>query len=190
MTTAREGASATRLGDGRVLVAGGGNPSATLSAELYNPASGKWTTTGSMTDYHGPAAVLLRDGRVLVAGGGDAGDVYSPATGTWTATGPRRIPSSGAPPLPCFPTDRSSASAARRWPSALPRGAAASRSRAPSVTPRSTCPGRMRSPAARGCHPVSLSIALALSSSMVGWNGLTRKSSAPALRAAAGSTGA
>jgi hypothetical protein len=92
MTTAREGASATLLGDGGVLVAGGGNPSATLSAELYDPASGKWTATGRMTDYHGPAAVLLQDGRVLLAGGGDAGDVYSPASGTWTATGPRAYP--------------------------------------------------------------------------------------------------
>jgi hypothetical protein len=95
MSTAREHASATLLGNGRVLVAGGGNPSATLSAELYDPASGKWTMTGSMTDYHGPAAVLLQDGRVLVAGSGDAGDVYSPATGAWTATGPRVNPLTG-----------------------------------------------------------------------------------------------
>jgi hypothetical protein len=86
-----------------MLVAGGGNPSATLSAELYDPASGRWTTTSRMTDYHGPAAVLLQDGRVLVAGGGDAGDVYSPATGTWTATGPRAYPlvgDSAVAPLP------------------------------------------------------------------------------------------
>jgi hypothetical protein len=100
----REGASATLLGDGRMLVAGGGNPSATLSAELYDPASGRWTTTSRMTDYHGPAAVLLQDGRVLVAGGGDAGDVYSPplpARGLRPAQG--RIPSSGTPPLPRSP---------------------------------------------------------------------------------------
>jgi hypothetical protein len=89
MTTARAHASATLLGNGRVLVAGGGNPSATLSAERYDPAARKWTPTGRMTDYVGPAAVLLQDGRVLVAGGGYAGDVYSPATGTWIATGPR-----------------------------------------------------------------------------------------------------
>ena len=69
-----------------------GNPSATLSAELYDPASGRWTTTSRMTDYHGPAAVLLQDGRVLVAGGDDAGDVHSPATGTWTATRLRAYP--------------------------------------------------------------------------------------------------
>jgi Galactose oxidase, central domain len=92
MTIPREHASATLLGNGRVLLAGGDNPSATLSAELYDPASGKWSATGTMTNYHGPAAVLLQDGRVLIAGGGDAGDVYSPATGTWTATSPMADP--------------------------------------------------------------------------------------------------
>jgi len=40
MSIPREHASATLLGNGRVLVAGGGNPSATLSAELFDPASG------------------------------------------------------------------------------------------------------------------------------------------------------
>lgn len=103
MTTAREHASATLLANGRVLVAGGGNPRATLSAELYDPASGRWTPTGRMTDYHGPAAVLLQDGRVLLAGGGYAGDVYSPATGAWTATGPRvysLVGGSALAPLP------------------------------------------------------------------------------------------
>jgi N-acetylneuraminic acid mutarotase len=90
MAIAREAGSATLLGDGRVLVAGGGNPyGTTIYAELYDPASGKWTPAGRMTDWHGPEAVLLQDGRVLLAGGGYAGDVYSPATGTWTATGPR-----------------------------------------------------------------------------------------------------
>jgi hypothetical protein len=87
MTTARADATATLLGNGRVLLAGGGNPSATTTAELYNPASGTWSATGSMTDFHPlGSAALLQDGRVLVAGYSTA-DVYSPATGTWTATG-------------------------------------------------------------------------------------------------------
>ena len=95
MTTARADATASLLGNGRVLVAGGGNPSALRSAELYDPSTGRWSATGSMNGYGGTAA-LLQDGRVLVASSG-TGDVYSPATGTWTETGPMVFPyASGA----------------------------------------------------------------------------------------------
>jgi hypothetical protein len=91
MTRGREHATATLLRSGRVLLAGGGSPSATASAELYDPISRSWGPTGNMTAVHGGAAVLLQDGRVLVAGGG-TGDVFAPATGTWTATGPMVFP--------------------------------------------------------------------------------------------------
>ena len=103
MTTARADATATLLGNGRVLLAGGGNPSATASAELYNPGTGSWSATGSMTSAHPVgAAALLADGRVLVAGY-STGDVYSPATGTWTETGDMVDPglyAAAAAPLP------------------------------------------------------------------------------------------
>ena len=90
MNTARMNHSATLLADGRVLVAGGINGAA--SAELYDPATGKWSFTGSMTVARaGQNAVLLLNGEVLV-GGGDGktpstAELYNPVTGAWTATG-------------------------------------------------------------------------------------------------------
>jgi hypothetical protein len=99
---ARTMASAVRLADGRVLVAGGlgGDPSipqleALASAEIYDPATNTFTATGSMTDarLHFSMA-LLDDGRVLVAGGEDltrttlaSAELYDPDTGLFTPTG-------------------------------------------------------------------------------------------------------
>ncbi len=66
MATARYAHSATLLPNGQVLVAGGFS----ASAELYDPATGLWTSTGSMTTLRtGHSATLLLDGKVLVAGG-------------------------------------------------------------------------------------------------------------------------
>jgi N-acetylneuraminic acid mutarotase len=93
--------TATRLGDGSVLVAGGstGGP-ATVKAERYDPAAGVWTATGSLTTpRESHTATALTDGHVLVAGGltipppGFAAqstptvELYDPATGTWASTG-------------------------------------------------------------------------------------------------------
>ena len=84
---------AVRLRDGRVLVAGGAS---TASAELYDPATNRWTPTGSMSvDRHSSTATLLRDGRVLVVGGHSgngtgvqaSAELYDPASGRWTPTG-------------------------------------------------------------------------------------------------------
>ena len=93
-----EGHSVTLLGDGRVLVAGGGGPGggdAWATAELFDPATGTWSATGDMLETrHHHAATLLPDGRVLVTGGGSSyasevdlasAEVYDPRTGTWTA---------------------------------------------------------------------------------------------------------
>jgi hypothetical protein len=71
------------LADGTVLVTGGNSSGATLvdlkagvyPAELWSPATRKWTTLASMRvtrQYHS-TALLLPDGRVLSAGGGICG---------------------------------------------------------------------------------------------------------------------
>jgi WD40 repeat protein len=68
MATARDGQSATRLGDGRVLIAGGDNN----TAELYDPGAGTFSPTGSMKVARASqTATLLADGLVLLAGGAD-----------------------------------------------------------------------------------------------------------------------
>ena len=67
--------TAVLLEDGRVLVIGGwplGKDKKAIweSAELYDPATNKWATTGSMFQVRSRfTATLLEDGRVLVAGG-------------------------------------------------------------------------------------------------------------------------
>ena len=62
--------TATLLGNGKVLLAGG-DGNGFDSAELYNPGSRTFTPTGSMHDErYRHSATLLPNGRVLVAGGG------------------------------------------------------------------------------------------------------------------------
>jgi hypothetical protein len=98
MNVARESHTATLLSNGQVLVAGGNNSSFgngyQASAELYNPATGRWALTASMTvPRENHQAVLLQNGQVLVAGGFNASgtlasaELYNPSTGTWTPTG-------------------------------------------------------------------------------------------------------
>ena len=58
------------LPNGKVLVAGGYNGSMLSSAELYDPATARWTTNSALTTpryFH--TATSLLNGRVVVAGG-------------------------------------------------------------------------------------------------------------------------
>jgi N-acetylneuraminic acid mutarotase len=111
MTKPRSGQTATLLRSGQVLVAGGGCngggygcnagsfEQSQRGAELYNPATGKWTRTGSMAfGRQSFTATLLKTGEVLVTGGfnncdddfcsdNKSAELYNPATGTWATTG-------------------------------------------------------------------------------------------------------
>ena len=63
---------ATRLADGRVLVTGGDNGwnGSYSSTKLFDPATGRWSSTGLLgTARKRLAGALVEDGRVLVAGG-------------------------------------------------------------------------------------------------------------------------
>jgi hypothetical protein len=125
MTVGRLDHTATLLPDGRVLIAGGSGwvedgrldsagPIITETAELYDPTTGTFSPTGSMTTARGHhTATLLLDGRVLITGGGVSGaeadvdpggkgyvlasaELYDPTTGTFTATGSMRAGRLGA----------------------------------------------------------------------------------------------
>ena len=81
LQTPRSSHTATLLPNGKVLVAGGAdlvldqtgaNPvdSVLASAELFDPATGQWTLTGSMAQPRQThTATLMPGGKVLVAGG-------------------------------------------------------------------------------------------------------------------------
>ena len=79
-----------------VLIVGGITSGPALaSAELYNPATGLFTATGSLNNArYSHTATLLEDGRVLIAGGASSvnsilasAEIYDPNTGKFTFTG-------------------------------------------------------------------------------------------------------
>ncbi|HYJ03494.1 MAG TPA: kelch repeat-containing protein [Chthoniobacterales bacterium] len=105
LTTPRSAHTATLLGNGMVLVAGGhsgrGIPDGFLnSAELYNPATETWSSTGSFgAPRQDHTATLLPSGRVLIAGGSGgpngtvaSGDRYNPVGGEWSTVATMATP--------------------------------------------------------------------------------------------------
>ena len=85
---------ASLLPDGTVLVAGGDSyPNTGLDetpAEVYDPATGKWSATGGIYEgNHDQRAVLLSSGKVFVTGGSGLGgptQLYDPISRSWSVT--------------------------------------------------------------------------------------------------------
>jgi N-acetylneuraminic acid mutarotase len=111
--TGRISHTATLLANGKVLVVGGRREVVgsrtyvtTGTADLYDPATGLWSATGSLnTPRSDHIAVRLNNGKVLVAGGAGewtstpylrtvltSAEIYDPDTGTWSASGNLNLP--------------------------------------------------------------------------------------------------
>jgi N-acetylneuraminic acid mutarotase len=111
MNTPRGFHRAVLLPDGKVLAAGGVNVPFPLpngfpglaSAELYDPKTGTWSTTGEMINARfGHTLTLLHDGQVLAAGGEDmdvsvlqSAELYEPKTESWSTTPNMTTPRAG-----------------------------------------------------------------------------------------------
>jgi hypothetical protein len=101
LSTRRDAHTATLLPNGKVLVAGGeevnerGFSVLLASAELYDPASGLFSLTGSMvTGRELHTATMMSNGKVLIAGGEDARgyavthvETSDPGIGSFVPTG-------------------------------------------------------------------------------------------------------
>jgi hypothetical protein len=106
LRTGRYSHTATLLDDGRVLVAGGYNPNSNTglilsSVEIYDPTTGSWSVTNSMTSYrYVQMDVLLPGGKVLELGGyssvsgnpSASTELFDLGTGGWTPTLPMSAP--------------------------------------------------------------------------------------------------
>lgn len=105
MILPRSGHTATRLPNGRVLIAGGmvRNGEFLADSEIYDPATGKFTAADKMSTRRvSHTATLLPNGKVLIVGGLEgryqaggrwmgrtlaSAEIFDPATNTFTPTG-------------------------------------------------------------------------------------------------------
>lgn len=98
MSTPRAYHAATLLLSGKILITGGLYPSSVpagpftylSSAELYDPATGRFTSAGNMTTIRlNHNSILLADGRVLIVGGSSqplSTEIYNPSSGSFAAS--------------------------------------------------------------------------------------------------------
>ena len=95
MHVARQAFTLTALPNGQALAVGGspiyqtsGAAAGSKTAELYNPATGRWTLTGSMPSGRlGHTATLLPNCKVLIVGDAHTAVLYDYATGKFSTTG-------------------------------------------------------------------------------------------------------
>jgi hypothetical protein len=106
MSTPRSSHGGALLADGRVIVIGGNTRGDTgtvlASAEIYDPVTGSWSETGSMSvPRHKLAVVALADARVLALGGSNEQDalgqyrsaeIWNRASNTFAPTGDMSAP--------------------------------------------------------------------------------------------------
>lgn len=117
MKVPRRLSTATMLGDGRVLVAGGISGARQFPApglnvvEIYDPAQNTWTTGTPMNQARWGHSAVLVGTQVLVAGGftvrsGQSelalagAELYDPVAKTWTEVGPMTDPRGGHVAVP------------------------------------------------------------------------------------------
>ena len=104
MTTGRSSHTATLLPNGKILVAGGVQPTRVLSdAELYDPTARTWQPAGALISARfGHTATLLGNGKVLVVGGSteppgqkpaalDSAELYDPSTNRWSSVASMKV---------------------------------------------------------------------------------------------------
>jgi len=95
MSAASSSPTATLLANGKVLVAGGYSDTYLSSADLYDPITGTWTSTGALNTGRAlHTATWLGHGKLLFAGGyevtngaNSSAELYAQTTQNWAATG-------------------------------------------------------------------------------------------------------